>query len=152
MTREYIENHLNCAIDALFAVDGYLLSVDSSERSISHRLAVHLAKQFTDYDVDCEYNRDGFDVKRLQLAQRPVNDNDIEAVTAFPDIIVHRRGTNQHNLLVVKMKKGSSTVSVDYDIDKLKAFRQELSYLFAADVTVGKSKAKRLVRKVVWID
>ena len=152
MTHEEIASCLNSALDALIVGDGYLLSVDSSERSISHRLAVYLAQQVPGYDVDCEYNRDGFDVKRLQLAPRRVNDNDVEAVTVFPDIIVHRRGTNEHNLLVVEMKKASSTVSPDYDMEKLKAFRHELKYLFAVHVTVGKNGAEKLVRKVVWVD
>jgi len=152
MTKEEIENHLNLALDALFAIDHYLLSVDSSERSISHRLAIHLAQQLSGYDVDCEYNRDGFDVKRLHFEQRHANDDDVEAVTVFPDIIVHQRGTNEQNMLAVEMKKGSSTVPPDYDIKKLKAFRQELNYMFAVHVTVGKNGANNLVRKVVWID
>lgn len=152
MTREEIEDCLTRALDALFDVDSYLLTVDSSERSISHRLAVHMAQQIPGYHVDCEYNRDGFDIKRLQLEQRHVNDDDVEAVTVFPDIIIHRRGTNDHNLLAIEMKKESSTVPSDYDIEKLKAFRGELKYLFAVHVTVGKNKANTLVRKVVWVD
>lgn len=152
MTHEEIENCLNRALEALFDIDGYLFAVDSSERSISHRLAIHLAQQIPSYDVDCEYNRDGFDVKRLQLAQRQVNDDDIDAVTVFPDIIIHRRGTNDHNLLALEMKKGSSSVPPDYDMEKLKAFRRELKYKFAVHVTVGKNGAKKLVKKVVWVD
>lgn len=151
MNQQDIDYRLNRALDTLFEVDDYLLSVDSSERSISHQLAVHLAQEFPGYDVDCEYNRDGFDVKRLQLSQRPVNDDDLEAVTVFPDIIVHRRGTNEHNLLAIEMKKGSSTIRPDYDFEKLKAFRQELKYAFAVHVTVGRQGASKLVRRVVWV-
>lgn len=152
MNHQGIESCLNRALDALFEIDIYLLRVDSSERSISHRLAIHLMHEVPGYDIDCEYNRDGFDVKRLLLAQRKVTDDDIEAVTVFPDIIIHRRGTKEHNLLAIEMKKGSSTIPPDYDIEKLKAFRQELKYAFAVHVTVGIQGDGKLIRKVVWVN
>lgn len=151
MTIQEIEGCLNSAIDALLATDGHLIAVDSSERSISHCLAVHLMHQFPGYSVDCEYNRDGFDVKRLELDERQATDDTTEAVTVFPDIVVHERGISERNLLVVEMKKGSSTVSADYDFKKLRAFRHELNYQFAAHVTLGKCTSGELIRKVVWV-
>jgi hypothetical protein len=71
---------------------------------MSHRIAIYLEQEMLSYDVDCEYNRDGFDVKRLQLASCPTSADNDEAVTVFPDIIVHRRGNNDHNLLVVEIQ------------------------------------------------
>lgn len=152
MSQQQIESCLDRALDELFVADYHLLDVDSSERSISHRLAVHLIREFPNYDVDCEYNRDGFDVKRLQLSERNTSDDSADAVTVFPDIVIHRRGTNKHNLLVIEVKKGSSNISHDYDIKKLTAFRQELSYMFAAHVIVGKQGSDKVIRKVVWIN
>ena len=152
LTHQEIAGCLNRAIDALLEADGHLIAVDSSERSISHCLAVHLMHQVPGYSVDCEYNRDGFDVKRLELNERQTTDNNIEAVTVFPDIVVHERGINERNLLAVEMKKGSSSVSADYDFKKLKAFRHELKYQFAAHVTLGKRTSGELVRKVVWVN
>ena len=40
------------ALERLIAKDSYLLLVDANERSLTHQLAVHLAKAFPDYDVD----------------------------------------------------------------------------------------------------
>lgn len=37
-------------------------------------------REFPEYDVDCEYNRDGFDVTRLKLSERPTTDDNVEAV------------------------------------------------------------------------
>lgn len=138
------------ALDSLCAVDHHLLHVDASERSISHRLAMHLASRFPDFDVDCEYNRDGFDVKRLAFSEREVRDDDVDAVTVFPDIVVHKRGHNKSNLLVVEMKKGSSNVSPCYDLAKLDAFRRELGYRYSVHCTIGYRRDGSFVRRIVW--
>lgn len=146
----YIHSALNAALDSLFTHDKHLLSADVNERSLSHMLAVHLLSYFPNYQVDCEYNRDGFDIKKLMLAERPVKDDEVEAVTIFPDIIVHKRGENSQNILVIEMKKASSTINHDYDIKKLKAFKSELRYLFAVHVVIGYTKTGILVRDVKW--
>lgn len=99
-----VNTRLEQALSRLMLRDSHLLTVDASERSITHQLAVHLMEQFPGYDIDCEYNRDGFDVKRLELAERRTRDDDTEAVTVFPDIVVHLRGHNNDNLLVIEVK------------------------------------------------
>jgi hypothetical protein len=76
------------------------------ERSIAHRLAVHMEPRFRgEWDVDCEYDRDGQVKKMLQ----GIRDCDAERATdgILPDIIVHhRRGEGRpHNLLVIEIKK-----------------------------------------------
>ena len=127
-----------------------MLNVNSSERSITHRLAIHLASCLPEYDVDCEYNRDGLDIKRLSLSGRNVTEDMLEAVTVFPDIVVHKRGNNESNLLVVEMKKVSTTVSNDYDIQKLAAFRSEFGYIYSAHITVGLDRSGAILRSVIW--
>ncbi|WP_162999325.1 hypothetical protein [Burkholderia sp. Nafp2/4-1b] len=139
------------AIDSLCEVDRYLLRVDASERSISHRLAVHLTSRFPDFDVDCEYNRAGFEVKRLALRERTVRDYELEAVTVFPDIVVHKRGNNEFNLLVAEMKKSSSNVSHDYDFEKLRAFVREFGYKNSVHCTIGYDRNGTLIRDIRWI-
>ena len=69
MNRAQIETALNRAIDKFVECDKHLLAADANERSMSHRIAVYLEQETPGYDIDCEYNRDGFDVKRLQLEQ-----------------------------------------------------------------------------------
>ena len=139
------------AIDSLCELDHYLLRVDASERSISHRLAMHLTSRFPNFDVDCEYNRAGFDVKRLKLRERTPRDDELEAVTVFPDIVVHKRGNNESNLLVVEMKKSSSNVSSDYDFEKLRAFVRELGYKYSVHCTIGYDRSGALIRDIVWV-
>ena len=87
--------------------DWKLLKSDVNERSITHKLAIYLQENFPNFDVDCEYNRDGLDPKMLNLPVSNILDNDTEAKTVFPDIIIHERGT-KNNILVIEVKKSSN--------------------------------------------
>jgi len=152
MTHEQIEAVLNAALDKFFERDEHLLAADTSERSMSHRIAVYLGEQVHGYDVDCEYNRDGINPKELCLDVEKVSSADDEAVTVFPDIIVHRRGNNDHNLLVIEMKKAAALRGRDHDLNKLHAFRQQLDYAFAVHLIVGRKPDGEVVRILEWID
>jgi len=152
ITKKDIKNAIDSAIDSLIGADLYLLKVDSSERSITHRLAIHLIPHFPDFDIDCEFNRDGFDPKRLALSECNVSNEEADAVTVFPDIVVHQRGTEIRNLVAVEVKKASSVLGSDYDRRKLQAFKSDLQYKFAVHVVIGYTKDQRLVRQVEWID
>ena len=115
--------------------DAELFAVDINERSITHRLAVHLIPLFPEWDVDCEYNRNGHDPKRLSFDVQTVETDDVNAKTVYPDVIVHKRGTD-HNLLVVEAKKANNAEGTDCDIRKLKSFVGELGYQYAAAVVI----------------
>lgn len=141
---------LRKALDELLKHDSYLLRADANERSISHCLAVYLKAQFPDWSVDCEYNRNHHDVKRLELEPRDTGDDDVEAVTVFPDIIVHRRSTDE-NLLVVEIKKSTSRQSADYDIRKLTAFKTQLQYGHAAFVRLKTGSAVASVEEIRFL-
>src|SRR5271156_1841591 len=108
MTQAEIESKLRRAIRTLLREDGWLLRYDANERSITHKLAEYLQKEFRDWHVDCEYNLDGHDdSKKLDLPpKRNISSADTEARTVFPDIIVHCRGKHAKrlNLLVLEAK------------------------------------------------
>ena len=116
--------------------------VDASERSIAARLAMYLREHFIEYDVDVEYNRAEDKVKRLRdVVSRCRRDRDeTEDQRVLPDVIVHRRGDNKSNLLVIEVKKSSDPRGTDCDHERLEAFRAELRYMFGALVvfTTGK--------------
>ena len=46
--------------------DSCLLAVVANERSITHRFAIYLEDEFPNYNVDCEYNREGTNIKRIK--------------------------------------------------------------------------------------
>ena len=138
------------ALDRLFERDSYLLQVDANERSVTARLAMYLQEALPNWDVDCEYNRDGVDPTRLQhLALYPEAD-DSEAKTVFPDVIAHIRGTSQ-NYLVIEVKKATSPVPYDVDLAKLRGYKRELGYAHALfiELTV---RATADVRRAEWVD
>lgn len=135
LTKETVESRLQRALGRLVDHDGYLLEKDVNERSISHRLAVYIEQEFADWNIDCEYNRDHDDPKKLK--RENVQNDDLTARTVFPDIIVHTRGTNE-NLLVIEMKKEShSDDAKAFDQKKLAEFKSQLNYTYAVLVTVS---------------
>jgi hypothetical protein len=115
--------------------DAHLLTVDANERSITHRLGIYLQEVFPDYHVDCEYNRNGPEDKRLSKFEKPSSTNDRDGRTVFPDIIIHLRGTDQ-NMVVIEAKKSSNKQTCaggDCTCDrcKLQTYQSELGYEFA---------------------
>ena len=124
------------AYKKLLRHDVYLLQVTANERSITHKFAEYLQREFPSYNVDCEYNRTGIDSKTLDILKSelkkevPLDDQD--ATTVFPDIIVHHRGT-KNNLLVIEAKK--NVKDDPKDKIKLKAYKDQLAYQYAYAVT-----------------
>jgi len=127
---EDVKRKVERAIENLRKNDSFLITNNTNERSINHKLAEYLQEKFKEWHVDCEYNRDGHSIKRRAIIENGiVKTNDITQKTVFPDIIVHRRDTSE-NLLVIEMKK-SNNRNIEDDIDKLKEFTQDpLNYKF----------------------
>lgn len=144
MTREHIERILKDALSLLANEQPELLELSVTERALSHHLAIYIMEYFPGYHVDVEYNRDGYDPKRLDLPPKTVLMDETRAVTVYPDIIIHRRNTAD-NLLVLEMKKPGGDIR--YDRLKLEAFKRELSYQHAAHVVLGPN-----TQEITWVD
>ena len=117
-----------------------------------------MSEHFSEYDVDCEYNsnvqadtgkkyivliRDM--AARLGLSNKEEDEEEFIYRNVYPDIIVHKRGNNDSNLLIIEMKKTSSTVTSDYDYEKLRRYtspeyENELNYCFGVFICVGVGK------------
>ena len=119
------------------ARDAHLLTIDANERSITHRFAIYIEHEFPEFNVDCEYNRKGVDVKRLPsfgIDPRTVG----QGVNLYPDIIVHHRGTD-NNLVAVEAKPSSKNKDCQKqtqgqcscDRCKLRAYKADLGYVYA---------------------
>lgn len=142
MEIEEINKKLEIAIEALFSNDSWLLERDLSERSISHKLAEYLQSLFLEYNVDCEYNGDidRENQNEIQLGRKRIStlrnnlakynllskkevdaeiEKDLIERLVYPDIIIHKRGTNDFNLCIIEIKKSTSQVSYNYDQIKL---------------------------------
>src|SRR5439155_25490710 len=58
-------NKVVTALQEFYAHETYLFEKDLGERTLTHRLAVHLEKHFPGWNVDCDYNRLGERTLRL---------------------------------------------------------------------------------------
>lgn len=151
MDRAEISAIVDRAIRRLVEEQPALLDLDLTERALSHHLAVYIAQLMTtDYNVDVEYNRHGGDPKRLNLPPRKALDREVRATTVFPDILVHKRDSDERNLLVLELKKPGGDLA--YDELKLRAFRQELGYKHTAHVILGRDPGGLFVQEVIWVD
>ncbi|MBC2845068.1 hypothetical protein [Winogradskyella flava] len=136
MDTEEILNNIELAILELYDSDIDLLKRNLSERIFSAKLSEYLDIYFNDYDVDPEYNGDfdkpndrkALDIARNRIEEigRKVNKNNNYRLA--PDIIIHERGTNNNNLVVIEVKKDiSSKAEKEYDLIKLEHLT--ISYL-----------------------
>ena len=118
------------ALEQLLDKDALLLQLDVNERSICYRFAMYLQALFPTLHVDCEYNRDGIDPKRIQHLGLYPDDDDTEAKTVFPDIVVHTRNTDK-NYLVIEIKKSTNTTDRSTDFAKLRGYKKNLGFKYA---------------------
>lgn len=156
-SRSELELLLKQCLCELLHRDELLLVNDVSERAIAHKLAEYLQKRIWWLDVDCEYNRDAtrgprepkaiweYEKTALRDLEELVNSHKedktvfdkLERIRVYPDIIVHRRGSNDKNLLVIELKKKPN--KVDFDHEKLLAFTSQTgpnAYRFTLGVLV----------------
>lgn len=140
-----LRNVIQRAFEKLLENDSFLLENDLHERTISHWFAVYLNDEIQDsfpkekYNVDCEYNRDvtrkDGNAKKVLLLKDDIN-KEFQKTSSkaleyfaegsvYPDIIVHKRGSNANNLLVIEIKKSNSRVDSNFDKHKLKAYTRK---------------------------
>jgi hypothetical protein len=142
------------ALNALLLEDSYLLEVDANERSITFRLAFHLQGFMPDWKVDCEYNRLGSAPKELDVGFLSVPPDDTDAITVFPDIVVHQRGPAGVNYLIIECKKTTSRKTIfNRDIEKLVGYKhqQDLAYTHALFLVLSTDGAPG-VAAARWVD
>lgn len=143
-----VAEHVRTSLKRLIAKDADLFEADANERSISHRLAIYLEEEFQGWNVDCEYNRDGHDPKRLQLNPETIQSDDEQGTTVYPDIIVPQRGKpKNHLVLEIKKCNGGSCAK---DLRKLRALRKELGYTFALFLRFRTEAPVAEIDDVLW--
>ena len=128
-----LRDHLEKALRELVERDAELFTWNVSERCIAARLAHYLQNQIDDLSVDVEYNRVARTPKTLNLPEecaKTLGDNNEPLV--IPDIILHHRGPDGPNLLVIEVKKSTNPCSRNCDRLRLHAFRGQLHYRFGA--------------------
>jgi hypothetical protein len=133
MNEADLRNHVEMALHTLVEHDADLFTWNVSERCIAGRLAHYLQNQIEEYSVDVEYNRMARTPKTLNLPEEcaKTRDDNNEPLV-IPDIIVHHRGLDGPNLLVIEVKKSTNPCPRNCDRLRLHAFRGQLHYRFGA--------------------
>src|SRR5260221_13260306 len=105
----------------------------------------------SEFYVNCKYNRvsDETMKKLFKLSERIQLDaganydwpTDTKGRTVYPDIIVHKRGKDGPNLMVIEVKRTSaSTLDIELDRMKLRCFLEELRYKHALLLLLSESE------------
>lgn len=99
-----IKGAIASALDRVYSQDNSLIERRAHERSISFRFGLYFSEiieqtSFGDDDeliIDAEYNRNLFNAKNMQGFNAPQG--------ILPDIILHHRGFNDKNIVVIEFK------------------------------------------------
>lgn len=132
-------SRVDVALESLATYDDILLEYDVGERTIAAKLAQYLQGVFPGHDVDVEYNRHGLDPKRVGL---PVGCHQAGDALVVPDIVVHRRGHDRDNLLVIELKKTTNRDPRDCDQTKVLALKGALHYEFGITIEIPTGPAR----------
>ncbi len=137
------------AIEKLFTIDLVLFKNGVHEQTITSMIASYLRQYLLEYDVDCEYNRYGKDIKRgneigIDGKNKPIK----------PDIIVHSRGNKDgNNHLVIEVKTSKSQQSKKKDIKKLINLKDDPNYNYKFALFIEFIKGdKPNVSDIEWVD
>lgn len=134
---EEIITILKTALTELYARDKELIDRAVNERDLAFRLGLHMNpllqanEQLKIWDLDIDYNKNGDGPKRTP--RRPKG--------AVPDLIMHKRGNNNSNNLVVEIKGWWNRQAREEDFIKLEDFtHQEGEYKYGLGVFVELGK------------
>lgn len=144
-----LKEHIDNAFHMLYSRDRHLIYNGAisdngkddkhhvGERAIVFRYAHYLQNLINEdpwlkkYDLDCEYNRNGVECKSLPSFPNGT----------YPDLIIHKRGSNDKNILVMEFKTYWNS-NVKDDMKKIEEFTD----------TNGKYRFKYGVSVLVNID
>lgn len=141
-----IKKYVELALKKFGKNDIKLLEYSIDEYAYSHHIANYLNENFSTfgYDVDCDYNKEGKagEVKKgnEDLQNLEINNRRKQKKGLRPDIIIHERGVNDNNLLIIEIKKlQAKNRDKENDREKLKKFtKSPLKYKYGLFLTISK--------------
>jgi hypothetical protein len=181
MELDSIKKIIDSSLSTFFKVDKYLIEENANERAITHRLGIYIESGIEDiegiaeikYDVDCEYNvnidaENGRKeilveqneclkeyAKRIKNKEEKFYQDEIfYSFSVFPDIIIHERGENSNNLLIIEVKKSTNRDGEKFDFLKLKKYtdqdsEQSLKYKYGVFIYLDVENNKP---NLVWFE
>jgi len=147
-TREIIQimKCLFLSLRDLFTYDNEFVNRSIKEESINHRLAVYLEKNkikfplIKDYNVDVEYDKmaDNTSEENALLIEKFGVYQKGNKKIIRPDIIIHKRYTNQSNLLFLECKKSYLNKNDRNKLQSVKRFPLNYALTFGIEYHPGK--------------
>ena len=141
---EVVKKNVERSLNYLLRNDMYLFEIGIHERTLAHRLAVYLENEFSSWNVDCEYNRNQYDLKLIRPSGLDGGDRRV-----FPDIIIHHRGTTD-NLLAIELKKKISEDAQAEDERKLNEYINRLGYHYGLFLLFETGSTNHGIGRVEW--
>lgn len=135
---------VNSALTRVYREHDYLIQNRVSERSIVFWFGIYFHElvaetRFETFDIDVEYNRNFQDSKRTPNFEHGT----------FPDFILHRRGSNDHNILIIEFKPWWNT-GTDDDITKLCDFtRPNGGYNYTIGLSILLDRTEPVITRVM---
>lgn len=133
--KNHLEEIIEKALAELYEKDYYLIKTDVQEQAIVSRFALYFEKYIKelkgDYNLDLEYNRNLKNPKRRVDTKKRIR----------PDLIVHKRGNHQNNLLVLEFKTYWYK-EITEDINKVKELinKEPYKYHYGAVIFIDKKE------------
>lgn len=120
--KQNIIERLRSALNELYSHDKDLMLQETHERTICATLACYLKKYFRSYNIDCEYNRNMGDKKACG-----------EYYETYPDILIHKRLSNENNLVFIETKteRNRTLKNEEQDKNKIKCFMKNAPYNYS---------------------
>lgn len=149
---ELVKECLKQALEQFYKEDGILFDFKTEneavcERSMVFRIGLYLHdilkknENLKEFDIDNEYNRN-FEHQKSMYKQTLEK---IEEKYTYPDLIVHKRKSNDYNLMIIEFKKGiPKEKDKRSDVEKLKYFtnfENEYKYKFGFYIELHKNIA-----------
>lgn len=140
MNKEHIKILIERSLERLVERDGGLIHRKVREECINHRLACYFEQFLNEesnvqpsYEVDLEYNKNYNDPKKIIIDEN----NNTKAIR--PDIIIHVRETNEHNLIAFEIKKDYTN---QHDFVKIKGLhRSPYNYTYGCLISYLPTKS-----------
>ena len=154
--QEKLKKIINKSLDLLYENDKYLIDNNPDgntkldklhhvgERTIVFRFAYYMQKMIEEdtdlsmHNFDCEYNRNGVNKKELPSFPDGV----------YPDIILHNRGNNDNNLLVIEVKTywNNNTGKDEKKIKELMSKDGKYKFKHGVSLLIGKTREETIIK------
>ena len=108
-----VKQKIKECIDKLYCDDKYLFDCDVCERCLMFRLAYYLQNKFTNYFVDCEFDKMGIGENRRDSKVEP-NREGSALKRMYADIIIYKRSERtEDNFICIEIKRTKNHISDD---------------------------------------